>query len=118
MIAALAHPVSTSLGSRQHTLNGPGTIYEDRLHHQATHITAVILLSPVAYGRHHQFTQRGCTVLRMVLKKHGAFPNDDAILKVMWLALDRITKKWTMPLQNWKAALNQMYLIYGGRFEL
>ena len=56
--------------------------------------------------------------MRMVLKKHGAFPNDDAILKVMWLALDRITKKWTMPLQNWKAALNQMYLIYGGRFEL
>jgi len=36
----------------------------------------------------------------MVLKKHGAFPNDDAILKGMWLALDRITKKWTMPLQN------------------
>ena len=56
--------------------------------------------------------------MRMVLKKHGAFPNDGAILKVMWLALDRITKKWTMPLQNWKAALNQMYLIYGGRFEL
>ena len=54
----------------------------------------------------------------MVLKKHGAFPNDDAILKVMWLALDRITRKWTMPLQNWKAALNQMYLVYSGRFEL
>ena len=59
-------------------------------------------------------------MLATVFDRYGLFDayNDDAILKVMWLALDRITKKWTMPLQNWKAALNQMYLIYGGRFEL
>ena len=56
--------------------------------------------------------------MRMVLKKHGAFPNDDAILKVMWLALDMIARKWALPLQNWKAALNKMYLVYGCRFEL
>lgn len=56
--------------------------------------------------------------MRIVLRKRGSFPNDASIIKLMYLALGNISKKWTMPLQNWKAALNQFSMIYNGRFEL
>ena len=38
--------------------------------------------------------------LRKVLKQRGSFPNDEAIMKVLYLALSRIAKKWTMPIAN------------------
>lgn len=44
--------------------------------------------------------------LRKVTKNRGSFPNDDALIKLYYLALRNISKKWTMPIQNWKAALN------------
>jgi putative transposase len=56
--------------------------------------------------------------LRKTLKTKGAFPNDESILKVMYLALERISKKWTMPIRNWPAALNQFAIRYEGRFPL
>jgi len=51
--------------------------------------------------------------LRRVLKNRGAFPSDDAIIKVFYLALKNVSKKWTMPIQNWKQALNQFVIILG-----
>jgi transposase-like protein len=53
--------------------------------------------------------------LRMSLKNKGAFPNDDAIFKVMYLAINRVAKKWTMPIRNWKVALNQFVILFGDR---
>ncbi len=53
--------------------------------------------------------------LRKVLKKRGAFPTDEAILKVLYLGLQRITKKWTMPIPEWKRALNQFAMLLGDR---
>jgi len=53
--------------------------------------------------------------LRRVLKTRGSFPNDEAIFKLLYLALNRISKKWTMPIRNWKAALNQFVILYGER---
>ena len=53
--------------------------------------------------------------LRKVLKKRGAFPNDDSITKILYLAINRVAKKWTMPIRNWKAALNQFVIIFGER---
>ncbi len=51
--------------------------------------------------------------LRKVLKTKGVFPNDDSIKKVLYLALRNIAKKWTMPIQNWKQALNQFVILLG-----
>jgi transposase-like protein len=53
--------------------------------------------------------------LRRVLKNRGAFPNDDSILKILYLAINRVAKKWTMPIRNWKAALNQFVILFGDR---
>ena len=53
--------------------------------------------------------------LRKILKNRGAFPNDDSILKILYLAINRAAKKWTMPIRNWKAALNQFVILFGDR---
>jgi transposase-like protein len=56
--------------------------------------------------------------LRKVIKTKGAFPNDASILKIFYLALTNIAKKWTMPIHTWKAALSQFAIKFAGRFEL
>lgn len=53
--------------------------------------------------------------LRRILKNRGAFPNDDSISKILYLAINRAAKKWTMPIRNWKAALNQFVILFGDR---
>jgi len=53
--------------------------------------------------------------LRKVTKNRGSFPNDEAVLKLLYLALGNISKKWTMPIRDWKAALNQFAIVYEGR---
>jgi putative transposase len=56
--------------------------------------------------------------LRKVTKARSSFPNDDAVLKLLYLALRNIAKKWTMPIQNWKAALNRFAIIYEDRMPI
>lgn len=51
--------------------------------------------------------------LRKVLKTKGVFPNDDSIRKILYLAINNISKRWTMPIQNWKQALNQFVILLG-----
>jgi len=53
--------------------------------------------------------------LRKVTKNRGSFPNDTAMLKLLYLALQNISKKWTMPIRNWKSALNQFTIIFEER---
>ena len=53
--------------------------------------------------------------LRRMLKTRGSFPNDDSIIKILYLAINRVSKKWTMPIRNWKAALNQFVILFGDR---
>ena len=43
--------------------------------------------------------------LRKITKNRGSFPSDDSLLKLFYLALNNISKKWTMPIRDWKAAL-------------
>ncbi len=56
--------------------------------------------------------------LRKVTKTRRSFPNDDAVLKLLYLALHQIAKKWTMPLRDWKPAMNQFIIMYGDRVSL
>ena len=44
--------------------------------------------------------------LRKVSKNRGVFPHSQSVFKLYYLALERIAKKWTMPIQNWNQALN------------
>ena len=53
--------------------------------------------------------------LRKRLKTRGAFPTDEAIVKVVYLALQSIAKRWTRPIRDWKAALNQFVILFGER---
>jgi putative transposase len=56
--------------------------------------------------------------LRKVIKTRAAFPTDDAIFKLLYLSLRNITKRWTMPIRNWKAALSQFAIIFEGRVPM
>jgi putative transposase len=56
--------------------------------------------------------------LRKVTKNRGAFPSDEAAIKLLYMAIKNIMKKWTMPIQNWLSALNQLSIIFGDRVPL
>jgi transposase-like protein len=53
--------------------------------------------------------------LRKVLKGRGAFPNDESIVKLLYMGLQHVAKKWTQPIREWKAALNQFVILFGER---
>jgi putative transposase len=53
--------------------------------------------------------------LRKIIKMRGSFPNEEAALKLLYLALRNASKKWTMPVQNWSAALNRFSILWPDR---
>jgi len=58
------------------------------------------------------------SVIRKAIKNRKIFPNDDSALKLIYLAVNRASQKWTMPIRNWKPALNRFAIEYGVNFEL
>lgn len=53
--------------------------------------------------------------LQKVLKTKGSFPSDESVLKLLYLALRNIARKWTMPVPNWKAGLCRFAIEFPGR---
>jgi putative transposase len=53
--------------------------------------------------------------LRKIIKMRASFPNEEAALKLLYLALRNASKKWTMPVQNWSAALNRFSILWPDR---
>lgn len=53
--------------------------------------------------------------LRKITKNRGSFPSDEALLKLFYLALNNISKKWTMPIRDWKAALTRFTIQFEER---
>lgn len=53
--------------------------------------------------------------LRRVIKNKGSFPNDEAIMKQIYLSLQNITKSWSMPIKHWKKAMNQFAILFESR---
>ena len=45
--------------------------------------------------------------LRNVLKNHRCFPTNESVMKVIYLAVQNLSRKLTMPIKNWKGALNR-----------
>jgi len=53
--------------------------------------------------------------LRKAIKTRGAFPSEDAALKVMYLALNNLARRWKY-VQGWREALNRFTLLWQDRF--
>jgi len=53
--------------------------------------------------------------LRKISKNRGVFPTQESLLKLSYLALERIAKKWTMPIHNWCEALNRFAIGFDKR---
>lgn len=56
--------------------------------------------------------------LRKITKTRSSFPTDEAVMKLFFLALRNISKKWTMPIRDWKAALNRFTIQFEDRMKL
>lgn len=54
--------------------------------------------------------------LRKVTRNHRIFPSDEAVYKVLYLAIQNMAKKWTMPIRDWKPALNRFAMEFAERF--
>lgn len=73
-------------------------------------IRRIIYTTNAVEGFHRQ--------VRKVTKTKGAFVNDMALLKLVYLATKNIQKKWTSPLHNWSLIIQQLYIKFGERIQL
>jgi transposase-like protein len=55
--------------------------------------------------------------IRKAIKKRKLFPHDDSAKKVIYLAIEQASKKWTMPIRNWKTALNRFMIEFEDRLK-
>ena len=56
--------------------------------------------------------------IRKVTKNRGSFPTSESAMKLAWMALQNIQKKWTMPIRDWGSALNQLAIKFSDRIIL
>jgi putative transposase len=56
--------------------------------------------------------------LRKIIKNRAAFPNDDSVFRLIFLGLKPVSQKWTMPIKNWKMALQQLALLFDDQIIL
>ena len=56
--------------------------------------------------------------LKKTIKNKASFPNDEAAIKMLYLSLKNITKKWTMPIRGWQKAINQFAILFEERLTL
>jgi transposase-like protein len=58
------------------------------------------------------------SVIGKAIKQRKLFPNGNATMKVVYLPIQQASKKWTMPIFNWTAAINRFVIEFEGRFPL
>lgn len=58
------------------------------------------------------------SVIRKAIKNRKIFPNDNSACKIIYLAIMSASKKWNMPLHQWKQAMNRFAIEFEGRFHL
>jgi putative transposase len=56
------------------------------------------------------------SVIRKATERRKLFPTDQSAMKVVYLAIEQAAKKWSMPIRDWKPALNQFMMLYEDRF--
>ncbi|HFU3757738.1 TPA: hypothetical protein ACH5TB_004682, partial [Escherichia coli] len=57
------------------------------------------------------------SVIRHAIKKRKVFPTDDSVKKVVWLAIQSASQKWTMPLKDWRMAMSRFIIEFGDRLD-
>jgi len=73
-------------------------------------IRRVIYTTNTIEAVHRQF--------RKLTKTKGAFPSEDSLLKLLYVGIKNVSKKWTMPMQNWSLTLSQLCIIFEERISL
>jgi len=53
----------------------------------------------------------------MAIKKRKLFPSDDSARKMVYLSIDAVSKKWTIPIRNGKTVLNQFEIEFKDRLK-
>ncbi len=72
-------------------------------------IRKVIYTTNAVEAVHRQF--------RKLTKTKGAFPNENSLMKLLFVGIKNMTKKWTMPIQNWGLTLSQLAIYFEGRLD-
>jgi len=54
---------------------------------------------------------------RKLTKTKGAFPNQNSLLKLLYMGIQNASKKWTMPVQNWSLTISQLAIFFEGRLD-
>jgi transposase-like protein len=72
-------------------------------------IRRIIYTTNIIEGYHRQ--------LRKVTKTKTAYPTDDSLRKIVYLATVEASKKWTMPIQDWKNCISQFAIHFGDRLD-
>ncbi|WP_149795400.1 transposase, partial [Salmonella enterica] len=72
-------------------------------------IRKVIYTTNAIESVHRQF--------RKLTKTKGAFPNENSLLKLLYLGLMNAQEKWTMPIQSWNLTLSQLAIYFEGRLN-
>ncbi|PJE78811.1 hypothetical protein CI610_02247 [invertebrate metagenome] len=57
------------------------------------------------------------SVIRKAIQQRKIFPSDNSALKVIYLATEKASSKWTMPIWEWKSALNRFVIMFPDRFK-
>lgn len=72
-------------------------------------IRRVMYTTNIIESVHRQF--------RKLTKTKGAFPNENSLLKLLYMGIGNASKKWTMPLRNWSLTVSQLAIFFEGRLE-
>ena len=72
-------------------------------------IRRVIYTTNIIESVHRQF--------RKLTKTKGAFPNENSLLKLLYMGIQNSSKKWTMPIWNWSLTLSQLVIFFEGRLD-
>lgn len=72
-------------------------------------IRKVIYTTNIIESVHRQF--------RKLTKTKGAFPNENSLLKLLYMGIKNATKKWNMPIRNWNLTLSQLAIFFEGRLD-
>ena len=72
-------------------------------------IRKVIYTTNIIESVHRQF--------RKLTKTKGAFPNENSLLKLLFMGIKNAEQKWTMPIRNWSLTLSQLAIFFEGRLD-
>lgn len=72
-------------------------------------IRRIVYTTNIIESVHRQF--------RSLTKTKGAFPNENSLLKLLYVGIQNAQKKWTMPIQNWSLTLSQLAIFFEGRLD-